>query len=231
MKPHVYTAHSHEILFTINTYLTFAFFFCLFFFRLINADCRNAAVRVELFTRPSLSRPTHTGRVWEPKNGDRESEIQQLKRQDMASTIQPQQLPVTAEKTQTATAVSLAQKDISKMTWREGKEKAPTEMERGAAVVHRNTAYFAPFNSATVYSYQNILGNKQFSRLPENPHYGFGLPVIDGLLTSVGGYNNILDKFNDNGPTVEYTSTLLSLTGEGERKQWSELFLSMPTSR
>ena len=117
------------------------------------------------------------------------------------------------------------------MTWREGKEKAPTEMERGAAVVHRNTAYFAPFNSATVYSYQNILGNKQFSRLPEKPHYGFGLAVIDGLLTSVGGYNNILDKFNDNGPTVEYTSTLLSLTGEGERKQWSQLFPSMPTSR
>ena len=88
-----------------------------------------------------------------------------MKRKDMASTIQPQQLPVTAEKTQTATAVSLAQKDISKMTWREGKEKAPTEMERGAAVVHGNTAYFTPFNSATVYSYQNILKNKQFSRL------------------------------------------------------------------
>ena len=109
-----------------------------------------AAVRVELFTRPSLSRPAHTGRVWEPKNGDRESEIQQLKRQDMARPIQPQQLPVTAEKTQTATAVSLALKDVSKMTWREGK-KAPTEMERVAAVVHGNTAYFAPFNSATVY--------------------------------------------------------------------------------
>ena len=53
-----------------------------------------------------------------------EREIQQLKQQDIASSIQPQQLPVTAEKTQKATAVSIAQKDISKMTWREGK-KAP----------------------------------------------------------------------------------------------------------
>ena len=54
---------------------------------------------------------------------EREREIQQLKQQDIASNIQPQQLPVTAEKTPTATAVS-AQKYISQMTWREGK-KAP----------------------------------------------------------------------------------------------------------
>ena len=60
---------------------------------------------------------------------EREREIQQLKQQDIASSIQPQQLPVTAEKTQTATAVSVAQKDISKMTWREGK-KALEEMAR-----------------------------------------------------------------------------------------------------
>ena len=47
--------------------------------------------------------------------------------------------------------------------------------------------------------------------------YSFGLAVIDGLLTSVGG----------RGPT----NTLLSLTGEGERKQWSQIFPPMPTPR
>ena len=62
-----------------------------------------------------------------------------MKQQDIASSIQPQQLPVTAE----ATAVSVAQKDISKMTWREGK-KAPERIQRGAAVVDGNTAYFKP---------------------------------------------------------------------------------------
>ena len=36
-QPHVHTTHSHEILFTTHTYLTFAF-------SLINADGRNAAV-------------------------------------------------------------------------------------------------------------------------------------------------------------------------------------------
>ena len=149
---------------------------------------------------------------------EREREIQQLKQQDIASSIQPQQLPVTAEKTQTATAVSVAQKDISKMTWREGK-KAPEEMSRGAAVVDGNTAYFRPYNSSRVYSYQNILGNEQRSRLPDNPHRGFSLAVIDSLLTSVGGWNT--------GPT----NTLLSLTGVGRRKKWSEVFPPMPTPR
>ena len=150
---------------------------------------------------------------------EREREIQQLKQQDIASSIQPQQLPVTAEKTQTATAVSVAQKDISKMTWREGK-KAPPGMIRGAAVVYGNIAYFRPAASIRVYSYQNILGNEQWSRLPDNPNEAFSLAVIDGVLTSVGGRNS-------RGPT----NTLLSLTGEGVRKQWSEVFPPMPTPR
>ena len=129
-----------------------------------------------------------------------------------------QQLPVTAEKTQKATAVSVARKDISKMTWREGK-KAPEPMYRGTAVihVHGNTAYFRPAASVRVYSYENILGNEQWSRLPANPNMGCGLAIIDGLLTSVGG----------RGPT----NTLLSLTGKGERKQWSVVFPPMPTPR
>ena len=151
---------------------------------------------------------------------EREREIQQLKQQDITSSIQPQQLPVTAEKTQTATAVSVAQKDISKMTWREGK-KAPERMQRGAAVVDGNVAYFRPAGSVSVYSYQNIPGNEQWSRLPDNPNGGFSLAVIDGLLTSVGGRDN---WYKD-------TNTLLSLTGEGERKQWSEVFPPMPTPR
>ena len=149
----------------------------------------------------------------------REREIQQVRQQDIASSIQPQQLPVTAEKTQTATAVSVAQKDISKMTWREGK-KVPEGMTRGAAVVDGNIAYFRPLNVFRVYSYQNILGNEQWSRLPDNPYWNSSLAVINGLLTSVGGSNI-------RGPT----NTLLSLTREGERKQWSEVFPPMPTPR
>ena len=143
---------------------------------------------------------------------EHERTTQQLEQGATASRdTPPQQEPVDTRQT----TVAAAQKDISKMRWREGKN-APVVMSRGAAVVHGNTAYFSPGGSR-VYSYQNILGKEQWSQLPDNPKYWFGLAVIDGLLTSVGGY----------GPT----NTLLSLTGEGERKQWSQIFPPMPTPR
>ena len=90
-------------------------------------------------------------------------------------------------------------------------------MFRGAAVVHGNTAYFTPYGSVSIHSYKNILGKEQWSRLPDNPNKKFGLTVISGLLTSVGGYN---------GHDVVDTNIVLSLSGE-----WSEIFPLMPTPR
>ena len=89
--------------------------------------------------------------------------------------------------------------NISKMTWRKGK-KAPERMKRGAVAVHENTAYFRPWNSNRLYLYQNIRGYEQWVRQPDNPNRLFSLTVIDGLLTSVGGFCD------------GYTNTLLSLT-------------------
>ena len=143
-----------------------------------------------------------------------ERKIQQLEQQDTASRYQPQQKSVTRSQRM----MEAAKKDISKMIWRKGKN-ALEKITRGAAVVHGNTAYFRSRGSNKVYSYQNILGKEQWSQLPDNPNKTFGLAVIDGLLTSVGGYNN------------GSTNTLLSLTGEGMRKQWSEIFPPMPTPR
>ena len=144
-----------------------------------------------------------------------ERKIQQLEQQDTASRDQPQKKSVTRSQRM---MVAAAKKDISKMIWREGKN-APEKMYRGAAVVHGNTAYFRKINSNKVYSYQNILGKEQWSQVPDNPNKNCGLAFIDGLLTSVGGFNN------------GYTNTVLSLTGEGMRKQWSEIFPPMPTPR
>ena len=153
---------------------------------------------------------------------EHERKTQQLEQGAIASRdTPPQQEPVETRQTTVAAA-----QDISKMKWREGKN-APVVMIRGAAVEHGNTAYFSPSNLITlggtaiiqrVYSYQNILGKEQWSQLPDNPNYWFGLAVIDGLLTSVGGKGLS-------------TNTLLSLTGEGERKQWSQIFPPMPTPR
>ena len=77
-----------------------------------------------------------------------ERKIQQLEQQDTASRDQPQQKSVTRSQRM----MVAAQKDISKMIWREGKN-APEKMYRGAAVVHGNTAYFRPCGSYKVYSY------------------------------------------------------------------------------
>jgi len=58
---------------------------------------------------------------------------------------------VTAEIAQaTATA---AEKDITKLRWKEGK-RAPEGMDRGAAVVDGNTVYINSFDSHKVYSCQ-----------------------------------------------------------------------------
>ena len=145
-----------------------------------------------------------------------EAKIQWLEQQNKARRAQPQLQPVTTDIP--PATVAEAWRDFNKMTWRE-RTRAPQAMCRGAAVVHRNTAYFRPVNSQKVYSYQNIVGEEQWTRLPDNSYKAFGLAVIDGQLTSVGGCKD------------EYTSTLLSFTGEGESKQWSEVYPPMPTPR
>ena len=145
-----------------------------------------------------------------------ERNIQQLEQQVRASSGQPQQLPVTAEIAQaTATA---AEKDITKLRWKEGK-RVPEGMKRGAAVVHGNTLYINSFILHKVYSCQMTSEGLLWSTLPDSPYTRFSLAVIDGLLTCVGGYGG------------SHTNTLHSLTEGGHKRQWSEVFPPMPTAR
>ena len=138
--------------------------------------------------------------------------IQQLEQQHTASRPDlPQQKPP-------HTTVAAAQ-NITNMRWRKG-ENSPIVMCRGVEVVHGNVAFFRPFDSQIIYEYQiNIHGEEQWSQLPHIPLKGCGLAVVDGLLTSVGGWSN------------GYTSTLLSLRQEGETQEWSEVLPPMPTPR
>ena len=122
---------------------------------------------------------------------------------------------------QEATA-SAAEKDISKLRLEEGK-KAPEGMRRGAAVVHGNTVYINPGGSNKVYSCHISSGDKQWSTLPDSHYYYFSLAVMNGLLTGIGGCTS------QNGG--RRTNTLLSLTGEGRERKWSEVFPPMPTPR
>ena len=142
---------------------------------------------------------------------EHERKIQQLEQQDTASRPD---LPLQQSVATPQTTEPIAQKDINNMKWRKGKN-APVKMSSGAAVVHGNTAYFKDSYSPRVYSYQNIQGEDEWCQLPDNPYHDFGLAVIDGLLTSVGGSNN------------KCTNSLLSFTKKG----WSEIFPPMPTPR
>ena len=136
---------------------------------------------------------------------DKERELQQMK------LLLPQ-----------AATASAAEKDISKLRLEEGK-KAPKRMYRGAAIVDGNTVYINSAYSNKVYSCQLSSGEQQWSTLPDSRYYFFSLAVIDTLLTSIGGCTTVYRNRN--------TNTLLSLTGEGRERQWSEVFPPMPTTR
>ena len=97
-------------------------------------------------------------------------------------------------------------------------------MWRGAAVVDATTAYFNPRGSHKLYSC--LINSKElnWSSLPNNPYCNSSLAIVNGYLTSIGGFKDGLL-----GDT--YTSTLLSLTGEGRQTQWTKVFPPMQTAR
>ena len=107
--------------------------------------------------------------------------------------------------------------DTIKLNWRRC-AKAPCEMYRGSATVDGSTAYFIPAGSRTVQAYDS--DKEVWSQMPECPHKAFTLATVNGLLTAVGG--------DQRG---KLTNTLLSLTGEGSKRKWSEHFPPMPTER
>ena len=105
-----------------------------------------------------------------------------------------------------------------KLRWREG-GNAPCGMSRYSdAVVHKGTVY-CRYDSLKVYTYH--ISSSSWSLTPDTPYNGFALAVIDDLLTAVGGY----------GRDFKNTNKLLSLTGEGSGRRWTEKFPPMPTKR
>ena len=96
--------------------------------------------------------------------------------------------------------------------------KLPTGIQ-GSAAVEGNIAYFRIGGDPSVYAYDSS-NSKWLCIYPECPSIRFGIAVINGLLTAIGGQQD--------GKVI---GTLLSLTGEGRNKQWSEKFYPMPTKR
>jgi len=90
---------------------------------------------------------------------------------------------------------------------------------RGSAAVEGNIAYFRIGGDSYVYAYDSS-NDKWLCIYPECPCIRFGIAVINDLLTTIGGQQD--------GKVI---GSLLSLTGEGTNKQWSEKFYAMPTKR
>ena len=103
-----------------------------------------------------------------------------------------------------------------KLRRREG-EKAPCKMNRYCdAVLDNSTVYYRNDGDRNIYAYH--IPSSNWSTIPDCPHMiGYAIVVIDGVLTTVGGFGE--------------NTKLFSLTGEGSRKKWTEKFPPMPTKR
>ena len=93
------------------------------------------------------------------------------------------------------------------------KKNAPYEMIRGSATTDHQFAYFTSYNSHSVYSYE--WNTEQWNKLPLCPYYNCALVIIDGTLTTVGGYR------------YGYTNKLFTL----RQRQWVEEYPPMNTAR
>ena len=105
-----------------------------------------------------------------------------------------------------------------KLRWREGK-RAPCRMRRCCdAVVDGNTVYVRKEGSENIYAYE--VTSDSWSQLPDSVH-GYGsIVVINGWLTTVGGYSH-----------PSYSNELFSHNGKGSGRRWIKKFPPMPTNR
>ena len=93
------------------------------------------------------------------------------------------------------------------------KKNAPCEMSRGSATTDHQFAYFTSFSSDLVYSYE--WNTEQWNELPSSPYRNSALVIIDGTLTTVGGYRS------------GYTNKLFTL----RQRQWVEEYPPTNTAR
>ena len=85
---------------------------------------------------------------------------------------------------------------------------------RGSATTDHQFAYFTPRHSNLVYSYE--WNTEQWNELPSCPYRDCALVIIDGTLTTVGGYS-----------IYGHTNKLFTL----QQRQWVEEYPPMNTAR
>ena len=129
-----------------------------------------------------------------------------------------------SQREQQKTKASSRGKELTsfKLTWREGK-RAPCGMYRSCdSVEDDNTVYVMKCGTVNIYSYDVI--SYSWSQLPDCVHGSGSIIVINGYLTTIGGYSSL------NGYHY-YFNELFSLTGKGSSRKWTQQFPPMPTER
>ena len=94
------------------------------------------------------------------------------------------------------------------------KEKAPHKMTRGSGAADAQFAYFTPMGSKSVYRYQ--WSTEKWEKLPPSPRSYSGLVIINGSLTTVGGWGG-----------YQHTKKLFTL----QQCHWVEHYPPMNTER
>ena len=105
----------------------------------------------------------------------------------------------------------------SKMTWKKGKE-APCVMSSSCNAVADGSALYVRTVSKLGYAF--TASTSSWSSLPDSLTDCCAQVIVNNLLTLVGGlYRGVI------------TNQLLSLTGDGSGRRWTEEFPPMPTKR
>ena len=105
-----------------------------------------------------------------------------------------------------------------KLRWKEGK-KTPCRMTRWCdAVVDGSTVYIRNGSFKEIFSYD--VTSDSWSQLPDCVHKNGSITIINGWITTIGGYSS-----------PSQSNELLSLTGKGKVRRWTKKFPPMPTKR
>jgi hypothetical protein len=180
---------------------------------LLNQQLRQLQLENDQNARQKEEKEKQLGRV----NQQLEASEQVVAQFERRITELEQQL---SQREQQKTKASSRGKELTsfKLRWRKGK-RAPCEMYRYYdTAVDGNTVYVINNNTVNIYSY-NITSDS-WSQLPDCVHKNASIAVISGCLTTVGG-----------GSYPIYSNELLSLTGEGSGRRWTQQFPPMPTKR
>ena len=107
-----------------------------------------------------------------------------------------------------------------KIAWRH--EEAPEGLGHETAAIATNGAIYFLHHTGNIHSY--AVSEGKWTELPSCKYHKFGLAVIEGQVTTIGGFIR--------GPSNQVTNALLSLTpGKHLKKSWQVLLPSMRTGR